>query len=79
MAQGQQEGGGEVSYDIDYEKVWKNLAFMAAIFAGLVSLLLCLTIGDVRELKAEAIKRGFATWVSDEAGRTTFTWKEPTP
>jgi hypothetical protein len=28
------------------------------------------------ELKAEAVKRGFAEWVSDYNGNTTFKWKE---
>jgi hypothetical protein len=27
-------------------------------------------------LKAEAVKRGFAEWVSDYNGNTTFKWKE---
>lgn len=29
-------------------------------------------------IKSEAVQRGFATWVADEYGNTTFTWKEPT-
>jgi glucose uptake protein GlcU len=28
------------------------------------------------ELKSEAVKRGFAEWVSDYNGNTTFKWKE---
>ena len=28
------------------------------------------------DLKAEAVKRGFAEWVSDYNGNTTFKWKE---
>jgi hypothetical protein len=28
------------------------------------------------ELKAEAVKRGFAEWVVDEKGGTTWKWKE---
>jgi hypothetical protein len=28
------------------------------------------------ELKAEAVKRGFAQWVVDTSGDTTFQWKE---
>jgi len=28
------------------------------------------------ELKVEAVKRGFAEWVSDYNGNTTFKWKE---
>jgi hypothetical protein len=30
------------------------------------------------DLKAEAVKRGFAEWVSDYNGNTTFKWKEET-
>lgn len=68
-----------MSYSVDYEKAWKNLAFMAAFFAGLLAILLGLTVRDKNQLKAEAVQRGYATWVSDENGNTTFTWKEPTP
>jgi len=28
------------------------------------------------ELKVEAVKRGFAEWVSDYNGNTTFKWKD---
>jgi hypothetical protein len=28
------------------------------------------------DLKAEAVKRGFAEWVSDYNGNTAFKWKE---
>jgi hypothetical protein len=28
------------------------------------------------ELKAEAVKRGFAEWIVDEKGDTTWKWKE---
>ena len=28
------------------------------------------------DLKAEAVKRGFAEWVVDEKGDTTWKWKE---
>ena len=30
------------------------------------------------DLKAEAVKRGFAEWVPDYSGNTTFKWKEGT-
>ena len=71
MAQGQQEGGGEVS-----ESFVQGLSALAFVL-----LLICaLMVAQQRDdLKAEAVKRGFATWVSDENGNTTFTWKEPTP
>lgn len=36
-------------------------------------------VKDADAFKAEAVQRGFATWVADEYGNTTFTWKEPTP
>ena len=42
----------------------------AAYFKGLES---------GQQTRKEAVQRGFATWVSDEFGNTTFTWKEPTP
>lgn len=32
--------------------------------------------GKRDELKAEAVKRGFAEWVVDEKGNTTWKWKE---
>ena len=40
-------------------------------------LLSCFTLINHRELKKEAVKRGAATWVVDDGGATTFTWKEP--
>lgn len=33
----------------------------------------------LKAIRTEAVQRGFATWVSDEYGNTTFTWKEPAP
>lgn len=30
-------------------------------------------------IRKQALDRGFAAWVSDENGNTTFTWKEPAP
>lgn len=30
------------------------------------------------ELKAEAVKRGFAEWVVNDKGNTTFKWKDGT-
>jgi hypothetical protein len=32
--------------------------------------------GQRDELKVEAVKRGFAEWVSDHNGNTTFKWRE---
>ena len=40
-------------------------------------LLSSFTLINHRELKKEAVKRGAATWVVDDGGATTFTWKEP--
>ena len=50
-------------------------AIIALFFAVLLPAFLMVT-AQIYEIKTEAVKRGFATWVSDENGNTTFTWKE---
>ena len=40
-------------------------------------LTLSFTLINHSELKKEAVKRGAATWVVDDGGATSFTWKEP--
>lgn len=50
-------------------------AFMTACVIFLnIALYLVATQRD--DLKAEAVKRGFAEWVSGYNGNTTFKWKE---
>jgi len=71
MQQASREGGGEV-------KAISQDTMIALLFAVLLTAFLMVT-AQVCEFKDEAVKRGFATWVSDENGNTTFTWKEPTP
>jgi len=49
------------------------------IMAMTVILLLIVTFiasSQRDDLKAEAVKRGFAEWVSDSNGNTTFKWKD---
>lgn len=71
MQQASREGGGEVS-----EHFQEGLKALSLV----ILLVIALMVAQQRdELKAEAVKRGFATWVSDENGNTTFTWKEPIP
>lgn len=37
----------------------------------------CLFVGHQRDkMRKEAVQHGFAEWVADDYGRTTFTWKE---
>jgi hypothetical protein len=79
MAQGQQEGGGEVSA----EELAARLVYCLVVFliVALASGAFGYFVGkqEHHQTKAEAVKRGFAEWISDENGNTTFTWKEPTP
>jgi len=50
-------------------------AFMTACVISLIFVVFLLeTQGD--DLKAQAVKRGFAEWVVNEKGDTTFKWKE---
>ena len=71
MLQASREGGGEVSEP--FQEGLKALSFVLLLVVALM-------VAQQRdELKAEAVKRGFATWVSDENGNTHFEWKEPTP
>lgn len=75
MQQASREGGGEVSN--------KNETLGVICFLLIFVFLLCVSFykggTEGRRLKTEAVQRGFATWVSDENGNTTFTWKEPNP
>jgi len=66
------EGGGEVSTK-------KAMAIMLPFFAIAFWQGFHINHRRLEALKIEAVRRGFATWVSDENGNTTFTWKEPTP
>ena len=51
-----------------------------AILIVCVSLIATLVACDQRnELKAQAVKRGYAEWVVGENGDTTFRWKEAKP
>lgn len=57
------------------------------LMLSVVILVVCLIAGAAyfkgwesgQQTRKEAVQRGFATWVSDENGNTTFTWKEQTP
>lgn len=69
------EGGGEVRQGD--EKLIAACFFFA--LAAMLAAAFYKGGEEGRTLQAEAVKRGFATWVSDENGNTTFTWKEPTP
>jgi hypothetical protein len=51
--------------------------FMTACVIFLI-IAACLLATQRDDLKAEAVKRGFAEWVSDYNGNTTFKWKEET-
>lgn len=51
---------------------------IALLFAVLLTAFLMVT-AQAYKIKTEAVKRGFATWVSDKNGNTHFEWKEPTP
>ena len=50
------------------------IAIITLILGGLIG-----RYAATKSLHKEAVQRGFATWVSDENGNTTFTWKEPAP
>lgn len=52
-----------------------NLWIMT-IAAILLSISALRTASQRDDLKAEAVKRGFAEWVVDEKGDTTWKWKE---
>jgi hypothetical protein len=50
-------------------------AFMTAcVIFLIIAVFLVATQRD--ELKTESVKRGFAEWVSDYNGNTTFKWNE---
>ena len=53
------------------ENQWMMLVAVIFLIAG------TFVVSNQRdELKAEAVKRGFAEWVSDYNGNTTFKWNE---
>jgi hypothetical protein len=54
--------------------------FITAFFV-FVLMVIAIQAADQRGqnlLKSQAVERGFAEWVSDYNGNTTFVWKEPT-
>ncbi len=49
--------------------------FMTACVISLIMVIFLLET-QWNELRTEAVKRGFAEWVVDEKGDTTWKWKE---
>ena len=62
------KGGREMN---DTANLW-----IMTIAAILLSISALRTASQRDDLKAEAVKRGFAEWVVDEKGDTTWKWKE---
>ena len=55
---------------------------LASLFLMLVIWLCSLVYGlnsGAQLVRAEAVERGFAEWVPDKEGNTTFKWKEVVP
>lgn len=52
----------------------------ALVFLSVIALFFAATIflvtGQRNELKQQAVKRGFAEWVVNEKGDTTWKWRE---
>jgi hypothetical protein len=58
-----------------------NNSALEWMFVICIIVLFTTTYGAARqrdELKAEAVKRGFAEWVVNDKGNTTFKWKDGT-
>ena len=59
---------------MDNELPW-SLLFLVSFLLLVTGLELKTTYTDIKQLKGEAIRRGYAEWKVDEDGGTTFTWK----
>ena len=46
------------------------IAFACGVWAGVCA------DDDAKAIRTEAVERGFAEWVPDKEGNTTFKWKE---
>lgn len=51
---------------------------LAFVIVGL-TFALAIFEGRIKTFQIEAVQKGFAVWVADESGNTTFTWKEKEP
>ena len=52
--------------------------WIMTLSAILLSIAVFRAVSQRDELKSEAVKRGFAEWVVNEKGDTTWKWKEET-
>lgn len=77
MQQASREGGGEVSAEELAARITYCLVVVLIVASWAVGYFVANQ--EHHQTKAEAVQRGFATWVSDENGNTHFEWKEPTP
>lgn len=65
---------------VDCGDIARKVVF--AVFAISVSLALSLVIqgkgeeAGMKAIRTEAVERGYAEWVPDKEGNTTFKWKE---
>ena len=53
---------------------WHGLMWLGCFIVLMIAAFACSQQRDT--LKVEAVKRGFAQWVVNDEGTTTFQWKE---
>jgi hypothetical protein len=57
------------------ESLFEAVMFLGTIliFFGVGTLAGC--VGGTKDMRVEAVKKGYAEWVTDERGNATFVWK----
>lgn len=56
-----------------HDRFWFGIAL---IFGAALYLSLIFSITQKKEFKREAVERGYAEWIVDSNGNTTWKWKE---